>query len=128
MLAAVLAAVPPYRANGDEAVVSRLIRRPNSAMEAAARAPAELVLGFAAAAGGLLMDPISVSWRRQLEQPVLFSAGALERRPCGLALRPALFRPSSPAAAAAALSLFTHLPRTDRAGSRAATPAPWPAS
>lgn len=60
MLAAVLAAVPPYRSNGDEAVVNRLIRRPNSAMEAAARAPAELVLGFAGAAGGLLMDPISV--------------------------------------------------------------------
>ena len=33
MLAATLAAFPPYRLNGDEATVQRIIRRPNSALE-----------------------------------------------------------------------------------------------
>jgi hypothetical protein len=63
MLAASLAALPPYRANGDAATVQRLIRRPNSALEAAARAPMELVYGFSSAGFGLLLDPVAVSSR-----------------------------------------------------------------
>lgn len=60
MAAAALATLPPYRANGDEDAVARLIRRPNSALEAAARAPMELIYGFTGAGGGLLLDPIAV--------------------------------------------------------------------
>lgn len=60
MLAASLAAIPPYRANGDDAAVQRLIKRPNSALEAMARAPVELVYGFSGAAFGLLLDPVAV--------------------------------------------------------------------
>lgn len=104
MLAAVLAALPPYRANGDDAIVQvgmqqkssrldsgahkamrcrhlpgsalntcalstptppaqRIIKRPNSALEALARAPMELFYGFSAAGCGLLMDPIAVRGR-----------------------------------------------------------------
>lgn len=59
MLAASLAAIPPYRLNSDEATVQRLIKRPNSALEAAGRAPMELVYGFTSAGIGLLMDPIA---------------------------------------------------------------------
>jgi hypothetical protein len=60
MLAAMLAALPPYRLNGDEAAVQRLIKRPNSALEAGARAPMELIYGFASAASGLVLDPLAV--------------------------------------------------------------------
>ena len=61
MLAALLAALPPYRLNGDDATVQRLIKRPNSALEAGARAPMELLYGVTAAASGLLLDPMAVS-------------------------------------------------------------------
>lgn len=37
MLAASLAAFPPYRLNGDEATVQRIIKRPNSALEVGGR-------------------------------------------------------------------------------------------
>lgn len=62
MLAAVLAAIPPHRLNGDDATVQRLIRRPNSALEAGARAPMEVLYGLSDAAKGLLLDPVAVSW------------------------------------------------------------------
>jgi hypothetical protein len=61
MLAAVLAAIPPHRLNGDDATVQRLIRRPNSALEAGARAPMEIVYGLSDAVKGLLLDPVAVS-------------------------------------------------------------------
>lgn len=60
MLAAALAALPPYRANGDDDTVQRIIRRPNSALEAGARAPMELIYGLSSALGGLVLDPVTV--------------------------------------------------------------------
>ena len=80
MLAALLAAVPPYRDNGDDATVQRLIRRPNSALEAGARAPMELVLALAATGQGLLLDPIAV--RRRLGLWRLFRAAAFSAACC----------------------------------------------
>lgn len=64
MLAALLAALPPDRAAGDDDTVQRLIKRPNSALEALARAPAELFYGVSAAAKGLVLDPVAVGWAR----------------------------------------------------------------
>ena len=60
MLASSLALLPPNRANGDHDMVKRIIRRPNNALEAFARAPEELVVGLVDALAGLVLDPMVV--------------------------------------------------------------------
>ena len=62
MGAAVLATVPPERTGhfSDRAMLGRAVQRPPNAFEAFQRAGAELLTGFTAATGGILLDPIRV--------------------------------------------------------------------
>lgn len=60
MLVAMLSWIPPNRAGGDEATMQRIIKRPNNALEAAARSPTELAYGLLDAARGMLFDPMAV--------------------------------------------------------------------
>ncbi|KAL6785838.1 hypothetical protein ACKKBG_A00370 [Auxenochlorella protothecoides x Auxenochlorella symbiontica] len=62
MLAAVLAALPPARADGDAATVQRIIQRPGSSLEALFRVGQELGLGVAAGLSGIILDPVA-GWR-----------------------------------------------------------------
>lgn len=63
MGAAVLATVPPERTGffSDRAMLGRAVQRPPNAFEAFQRAGTELLTGFGAATGGVLLDPIRVS-------------------------------------------------------------------
>jgi len=59
MFAALMAAIPPYREDGDDDTIRRIIRRPNNSLDALAAAPKEIGVGVRKAAEGIVLDPVA---------------------------------------------------------------------